>query len=103
MERMLGCFNQSSQWKDSDPSTGLLCPVYPRDTWEVGRKWNKRKMGVEGSIDSKLRIVLMPWKILGLVGLGPKAWKHSQNTETCYTYNRLQGREKLSVLRGLHC
>lgn len=29
----------------------------------------------------------MPWKTLGLVGLGPKAQKHSQKSETCYTYD----------------
>lgn len=40
----------------------------------------KEKLGVEGRI-------LLPWKTLGLVGLGPKAQKHSQNSETCYTYD----------------
>lgn len=28
----------------------------------------------------------MPWRTLGLVGPGPKAQKHSQNSETCCTY-----------------
>lgn len=37
------------------------------------------------------------------VGLGPKAQKHSQNSETCYTYDSACNEEKLSVLWGLYC
>ena len=72
--KILRYFIQSSQ---SSLCPASLGPAYCRDPWEVGRKW-ERKFWVGGS-------GFLPWETLRLVGVGPKAQKHSQKSETCYT------------------
>lgn len=65
--------------------------------------WEEKGDLVLQGVWRQLIIVLLPWKTLALVGLGPEAEKHSQDSGTCYTYDSAYSEEKLSVLWGLCC
>lgn len=60
------------------------------------------RFGVEGGIGGKLMIVVLPWKTLGLAGLGPKAQStaRAQQLPACIAVpiRTREARGKLPVL-----
>lgn len=79
-EKWLGCFNYFSKERIATSAGVSRGPLGGREKMGVTVRF-----GVEEDIRGKLMIVLLPWKTLGLIGLGPKAQStaRAQNLPTC--------------------